>query len=113
MRLSVEKRLRAVNIYYDNQLRHTRGRFARLQVLAAQEGIVAEPNAFRNLINKYESTCSMCDATSEARAISHTKVTNQQLNELEKAVYTERGLAARRLRTRFALQVATQTYKDI
>ena len=77
MILSVEKRLRAVNIYYDNQLRHTRRRFARLQVLTAQEGIVAEPNAFRNLINKYESTGSVCDATSEARAINHTKVTNQ------------------------------------
>ena len=77
--------------------------------MAAQEGIVAEPNAFRNLINKYESIGSVCDATSEARAISHTKVTNQQLDELEKAVYKDRGLTARRLRTRFALQVANRT----
>ena len=81
----------------------------RLQELAAQEGIVAAPNAFRNLINKYEATNSVCDIKSEARALSHTKVTNQQLNELDLAVYNDRGLTARRLRVRFLLQVATRT----
>ena len=107
MRLSIEKILHAVTIYNHYQLRHTRGRFVTLQALAAQEIIVAAPNSFMNLINKYEATGSVCDIVSEARVLSHTKVTNQQLNELELAVYNDRILSARRLRAMFLLQVAT------
>ena len=41
MRLSIEKRLRAVTIYSENQFRYTRERFSKLQGLTALEGIEA------------------------------------------------------------------------
>ena len=65
--------------------------------------------AIRNLINKYETTGSVCDIVSEARVLSHTKATVRNHNDIEEAVYKDRELTARRLKARFALQVATRT----
>ena len=56
MRLSIEKRIRAVEIYVSNNLQFRKGRFEILRMLCANENILSTTLFFRKLIKKFNET---------------------------------------------------------
>jgi hypothetical protein len=60
MRLSIEKRLRAISIYFKNNLHFMKNKYDNLSKLSALEGIFASKLAMRNLISKWGETGSVC-----------------------------------------------------
>ena len=56
MRLSIEKRLKIVKIYNENQLHLVKGRFFVLKALAEQEKIFVSIFSLRKLIRKWIRT---------------------------------------------------------
>jgi hypothetical protein len=79
MRLSNDKRLRVVILFYENKLDKTKGRFVDLSRIAAIDGIKINKNNARMLIRKWQETGSVSTLASTNRNIAHTKVSYGEL----------------------------------
>jgi hypothetical protein len=55
MPLSIEKRLRIIELYEKNQLHFTKGRFNKLKLLSAAENIKINELALRKLVEKWQN----------------------------------------------------------
>ena len=60
MRLSVENRLRLVNIYNKNKIMLTKNKYDRLSYLAAKEEIYISSRRSRDIIAKWEKNRFYC-----------------------------------------------------
>ena len=67
MRLSVENRLRLVNIYNKNKLMLTKNKYDRLSYLAAKEEIYISSCRSRDIIAKWEETGSIANIPNNDR----------------------------------------------
>ena len=56
MRLSIEKRLRVVQIYEQNQLCFSKNRFEKLRELVCSENIIISVIGLRNIIKKLQTS---------------------------------------------------------
>ena len=107
-RLSISSRNRIVSLYYQNELSYVKGRYKILKELASEENICVEEQAIRKLMNKWFKTRSVADLP---KVNGKTKITEIQLKRLDKAVYKERSLTARKLKNMFNLNVSHCTIR--
>ena len=108
MRLSVENRLRLVNIYHKNNLMLTKNKYDRLSYLAAKEQIFITARRSRDIIAKWEQTGSITDIVNNDRGQLKTKVTERQLYRIEREVFKRRDITSPRLKAKHGLQVSAR-----
>jgi len=82
MKLSNDNRLRVIHLFYQNKLEKSKGRFAELSRIAALDGIEINRNNAGILVRKWQQTGSVSTFASVSRNLANTKVSMQQLNNL-------------------------------
>ena len=107
-RLSIANRNRIVSLYYQNELQNFKGRYRILQEMASEENICVGEEAIRNLMKKWFKTRSVSNLP---KANGKTKITEIQLKRLNKAVYKDRSLTARKLKELLNLNVSHCTIR--
>ena len=80
MRLSLDQRLRIINLYHKHDLQFTKNKFNCLSELAAKEDILITSRGLVNLVNKWHKTGSVADRPSENRDIKNTKLSGANIN---------------------------------
>ena len=108
MRLSIEKRTRILSLYYKHDLGEKK-RFQKLTNFAAMEDIFISSRRVRDLINKWNETMSLDDLPSVNRAILHTRVTQQELIDIDRAVYRNRELTGPQLKASLNLRSSVRS----
>lgn len=109
MRLSIEKRTRILSLYYKHGLGDKKKRFQKLTNFAAMEDIFISSRRVRDLINKWNETMSLDDLPSVNRAILHTRVTQQELIDIDRAVYRNRELTGPQLKASLNLRSSVRS----
>jgi len=109
MRLSNHKRLQVINLFYKNKLEKTKGKFSEFSRIAALGGIQINRNNARILVRKWQQTGSVSTLASVERNLANTKVSMQQLNNLNSLTTKNRFITARILRNKLKLTVSIRT----
>ena len=69
-----------------------------------EENIFISSHRVKDLINKWNLTMSNGDRKSDNRTILHTRLSEQELVEIDRAVYRNRELTGPQLNARFRLR---------
>ena len=109
MRLTIEKRLRVVSLYSDHKLHFTLKKYSKLRQLALQENINTSENTLKKVIQRWRYTGNVCHKISLCGAISHTKVTNSQLESLDRLVFRRRESSAKYLKNKLRIRPSFRT----
>jgi hypothetical protein len=109
MRLSIEKRIRIVTLYEQNNLWAVHGKYKILRALAAKEDIQISRQGLHGVIEKWKQLRSVANKPSISRALAHTKVTMDELKAIERRVRINRELTALHLKQQLHLQASTRT----
>ena len=105
-RLSISSRSRLIAIFYQYNLERTKNKIKVLVELAKEEEIfISNRHAKRILFNWFQ-TKSVSDSP---KINGCTKITNYQLNQLNRAVYHNRDLTAKKLKVMFNLEVTVRS----
>ena len=106
--LSTARRNRIVSLYYQYELQNVKGKYGTLKELAAEENIYVGEVAIRKLMEKWFNTKSICNLS---RSNGSTKITEYELNRLNKAVYRDRGLTSRKLKNLLNIQASHRSIR--
>ena len=109
MKLSNDKHLRLIHLFYQNKLEKSKGRFAELSRIAALDGIEINRNNARILVRKWQQTGSVSTLPSVSRNLANTKVSMQQLNYLNSITTKNRFITARILKNKLKIAVSIRT----
>ena len=104
--LSIGKRSRLIDIIYQYDLETSGKKYDRLVELASEEEIFISKQHAMNIMMKWFQSKSISDSS---RINGCTKVTNHELNLLNRAVYHNRDLTARKLKHIFNLNVSVRS----
>jgi hypothetical protein len=105
-RLSISKRSRLIAIFYHYDLERTHKKYERLFELAEEEEIFISKQHASKIMVKWFNTKSFSNFS---RIHGCTKITNHQLNLLNRAVYHNRDLTAKKLKFMFNLDVSVRS----
>ena len=109
MKISNDKHLRLIHLFYQNKLEKSKGRFAELSRIAALDGIEINRNNARILVRKWQQTGSVSTLPSVSRNLANTKVSMQQLNYLNSITTKNRFITARILKNKLKIAVSIRT----
>jgi hypothetical protein len=108
--LSIAKQIWLIAIYYQYDLEITKKKYYRLVEQALEEEIFISKQHATKIIMKWLKTKRINDSS---RINGCTKISNHQLNLLNRAVYSNRDLTARKLKNMFNLNVSTRSIQII
>jgi hypothetical protein len=107
-RLSIDKRMRIVSLYYQHDLKMIKNRFTVLQELAREQYISTSLNTIRKIMNKWFTCRSVCNYP---KANGSTKISEYDLNRLNRTVYRDRSLTSKKLKNLLNLEMSERTIR--
>ena len=109
MRLCCHKRSRVIQLFIDHNLVHQKKKFNILSNLAKNEDIVISSRRVSDLVKKWEETGAVADREAPNRYISHTKITTNQLERIDRSIYRKREITSRVLKHKCRVQASVRT----
>ena len=97
-RLSKYQRERLVQIYEERNLQYAKKRFEKLVEVGKAENIKISELGARNIIGKWQRTGTVADIYSESRILKRMKITEQDADRLDQAIYENRELTAKQVK---------------
>ena len=90
MYVSIEKRIKILRILYENNLISAKKRFHKLKEYAAAENVFVTINTIKRIIFRYIFDGTLSVRQSLTRSISKTKITEHDLERLDRLIYKKR-----------------------
>ena len=107
-RLSIENRQKLISLYYQYELHNVKGRYATLKEIAAEQNIYVGEVAVRKIMEKWFNTRLISNLP---RKNGLTKITEYELNRLNRAVYKDRSVTSRKLKNLLNLQISHRSIR--
>ena len=95
MYVSIEKRIKILRIFYENNLISAKKRFHKLKEYAAAENVFVTINTIKRIIFRYIFDGTLSVRQSLTRSISKTKITEHDLERLDRLIYKKRDMSAK------------------
>ena len=87
----------------------SKNKYELLSHLAAKEQVYISARRSRDIIAKWEATCSVDDIVNVDKGSLNTKVTERQLLRIEKEVFKRRDSTGPKLKAKLGLQVSVRS----
>ena len=94
-----------------NKIKFTRSRFKTLRELAKNKGIFVSLNSVLRIVKHWEANGSVNEKISLTRRLTHTKITQNQMNALNRLIYRKRELSAENAKRRLNLRASARTVR--
>ncbi len=113
MRLRLSQRERLVQIFEQNKkdLLSKRNKWENLRKLCENENIIITAQSIGKIIKEYLKTGSFLPKQSKTRAISKTKITPEQIREINNLVYNNEGITSDEIKNKLNLNVSPRTIR--
>ena len=107
--LTITQRSRIIQLYLVNNMHWSKYKYENLKRLASRENINVTILSLRRIIQKWICYRIVGDMPSINRDIKNTKVTEQELKQLDRKVFKQRHLSAAKLRAKIQIRASTRT----
>ena len=111
MYVSIENRIKIVRIFYENNLISAKKRFHKLKEYAAAENLFVTINTIKRIIFRYFFDGTLSVRQSLTRSISKTKITEYDLERLDRLIYKKRDMSAKLAKKKLRLEASGQSVK--
>lgn len=111
MRLCYEKRERLITIYHKKKLHFAKNKYQVLSQLAVDHDIHISSCGAQKIVTKWQKTGLIIDLISDNKSQSLTKISEHELNQIERAIYKDRDLTAGKLKAKLGLISSERTIR--
>ena len=111
MRYSYEQRLRIVSIFTNRKLEFTPKKYEILSEFAKEEEISISARRARDIIEKWIETGSVADRKNENRGVQQTKISEEDLLRIDRAIYLKRDITSFNLKAKFRIEPSARTIR--